>query len=225
MRCMLCGAEMHVLRVDHDDASILAGYERQTWQCLACHDVNIRTVLLQAGVAPPVEPVPHHRAPPTSASPSPESELDDGEELLRRAIEMVRGPARGAQPTKGLSEAAPVASPGSAAAAEAEPELDEGEEMLRRAIDMVRSATRGGRSPRNHSDGGIAPPPDLRAKRSAPSRVVRICHDPSFDAAYAAKDATTGLVVIRHQDSARLRAMCDRLGWQIVEGDGPGAGV
>jgi hypothetical protein len=223
MRCMSCGAEMHVLRVDHDDASILAGYERQTWQCLACHEVDTRTVLLQAGAAPPVEPVPHHRAPPTSTSPSPENELDDGEELLRRAIEMVRGPVRGAQPTKGLSEAAPVASAGSAAAAEAE--LDEGEEMLRRAIDMVRGAKRGRRSPRIHSDGGIAPPPDMRAKRSAPSRVVRICHDPSFEAAYAAKDATTGLVVIRHQDSARLRAMCDRLGWQIVESDVPGAGV
>jgi hypothetical protein len=214
---------MHVLRVEHEYAPSLAGYERQTLQCSACHDVETRTVFRESGVTPPVEPVPHHRAPPTSASPQPENELDDGQELLRRAIEMVRGPARGAQPTKGLSEAAPVASAGSATAAEAE--LDEGEEMLRRAIDMVRDAARGARSPRNLSDGGIAPPPDLRAKRSAPSRVVRICHDPSFEAAYAAKDATTGLVVIRHQDSARLRAMCDRLGWQVVESDVPGAGV
>jgi hypothetical protein len=29
--------------------------------------------------------------------------------------------------------------------------------------------------------------------------------------------------VIRHQDSARLRAMCDRLGWQVIESEAPGA--
>jgi hypothetical protein len=92
--------------------------------------------------------------------------------------------------------------------------------MLQRAIEMVRGATRGGR---NHTDSGIAPPADMPAKRSPPGRVVEICHDPSFEAAYAAKDATSGLVVIRHQDSARLRAMCDRLGWQVIESEAPSA--
>ena len=89
---------------------------------------------------------------------------------------------------------------------------------LQRAIEMVRGATRGGRT---HTDSGIAPPADMAAKRSPPGRVVEICHDPSFEAAYAAKDATSGLVVIRHQDSARLRAMCDRMGWQVVDGADP----
>ena len=44
MRCMSCGAELHVLRVEHDDALSLAGCERQTLQCSACHDVETRTV-------------------------------------------------------------------------------------------------------------------------------------------------------------------------------------
>ena len=99
MRCMSCGAELHVLRVEHDDALSLAGCERQTLQCSACHDVETRTVFRESSASPTVAPVPHHSAPPTSASPAPENDLDDGEELLRRAIEMVRGPARCAQPT------------------------------------------------------------------------------------------------------------------------------
>jgi hypothetical protein len=220
MRCMSCGAEMRVLRVEHDDAPSLGGYERQTLQCSACHDVETRTLFRESSASPTVDPVPHHSAPPTSASPSPETEPDDGEELLRRAIEMVRGPVRGAQPARSLTETAPAVSAGPAIPAEAE--LDEGEAMLRRAIDMVRGATHGGRFQR--TDGGIASATDMQAKRSAPSRVVRICHDPSFDAAYAAKDTTTGLVVIRHQDSARLRAMCDRLGWQVIESEAPRVG-
>jgi hypothetical protein len=220
MRCMSCGAELHVLRVEHDDALSLAGCERQTLQCSACHDVETRTVFRESSASPTVAPVPHHSAPPTSASPAPENDLDDGEELLRRAIEMVRGPAPGAQPTGGVTEAEPVVPAGSAAASEADPELDEGQAMLQRAIEMVRGATRGGRT---HTDSGIAPPADMPAKRSPPGRVVEICHDPSFEAAYAAKDATSGLVVIRHQDSARLRAMCDRLGWQVIESEAPGA--
>ena len=220
MRCMSCGAELHVLRVEHDDSLSLAGCERQTLQCSACHDVETRTVFRESSASPTVAPVPHHSAPPTSASPAPENDLDDGEELLRRAIEMVRGPARCAQPTGGVTEAEPVVPAGSAAASEADPELDEGQAMLQRAIEMVRGATRGGRT---HTDSGIAPPADMPAKRSPPGRVVEICHDPSFEAAYAAKDATSGLVVIRHQDSARLRAMCDRLGWQVIESEAPGA--
>jgi len=220
MRCMSCGAEMHVLRVEHDDAPSLAGCERHTLQCSACHDIETRTVFRKSSASPAVEPVPHHSAPPTSASPAPENDLDDGEELLRRAIEMVRGLARGEQPTGGATEAEPAVPAGSATASEADHELDEGQAMLQRAIEMVRGATRGGRT---HADSGIAPPADTAAKRSPPGRVVEICHDPSFEAAYAAKDATSGLVVIRHQDSARLRAMCDRLGWQVIESEAPGA--
>jgi hypothetical protein len=227
MRCMSCGAEMRVLRVERDDTQDFAGYERQTLECTACHDVETRTVFRETAAAPPVAPVPHHAAPPTSASPPLDNEVDDGEELLRRAIEMVRGPLRSVQPAKTSTEPAPAASAASATAAEAE--LDEGEAMLRRAIDMVRSATHGARPSNGLADLGIAPPADqakaMPAKRSPPSRVVRICHDPSFDAAYAAKDATSGLVVIRHQDSGRLRAMCDRLGWQVIESEPPGAGV
>jgi hypothetical protein len=266
MRCMSCGAEMRVLRVERDDTQDFAGYERQTLECTACHDLETRTVFREPAASPPATPVPHHSAPPTSASPA-DNKLDESEELLRRAIEMVRTPVRGAQPARAPAEpattpseppapaaapsafaAAPLASDATASTSDATPlapvaapspsdaplvtaeeaELDEGEVMLRRAIDMVRSAPRSGRPLRGLTD-GISAATDqtqaMPAKRSPPSRVVRISHDPSFDAAYAARDTTSGLVVIRHQDSARLKAMCERLGWQVIEGEASGTGV
>jgi hypothetical protein len=70
---------------------------------------------------------------------------------------------------------------------------------------------------------GSATPAELassiRAERSPASRgVVQIQYDP-VKAKYAAMDIKTGLRILRHYDSARLRAMCDRMGWQVVDGE------
>jgi hypothetical protein len=236
MRCISCGAEMNVVRVQRDPAPSLVGYEQQILECSSCHDVETRTVLSQCqdqvqdqvqaldqgrvqdqDHAPAaVEPVPHHQAPPTSAAVQPEDDLDAGEELLRRAIDMVRGPAAGAQPTRGLTDGLAHTSPGIAS----EAELDEGEELLRRAIEMVRGPARS-QTP-TAAQATAAPAPAKPAPRP-PGRIVQIFHDPNFDAAYAAKDTTSGLVVIRHQDSTRLRAMCERLGWRVIEGEASSA--
>jgi hypothetical protein len=89
----------------------------------------------------------------------------------------------------------------SALTAEADNDLQECEVLLRRAIEMVRGPAH--RSPTRSVSG------------SRPSRVVHIHHDP-YDAAYIATDATSGLSVLRHQDGARLRAMCTRIGWQVA---------
>jgi uncharacterized protein (DUF58 family) len=96
---------------------------------------------------------------------------------------------------------------------DAEEDLDEGEAMLRRAIAMVRGPTRS-----EVALTGIAPP-----KKTSPSRVVRIRRDNKQEPTYVAADAQSGLAVLRHPDSARLRAMCDRLGWQVIdmEADAP----
>ena len=91
--------------------------------------------------------------------------------------------------------------------ADADKDLEESEALLRRAIEMVRGPVRG----------------TTRTKRSTPGRVIEIRHDPSDEAAYAARDVKSGLVVLRHQDIARLRAMCSRLGWQVVDADAPSA--
>ena len=99
------------------------------------------------------------------------------------------------------------ASPVASMLSESEEE-DEGEAMLRRAIAMVRGPTRGAASLT-----GIAAPP----KKSSPSRIVRIRHDTRQEPTYVAADAQSGLVVLRHSDRSRLQAMCDRLGWQVID--------
>jgi hypothetical protein len=91
-----------------------------------------------------------------------------------------------------------------------EDDLDECEILLRRAIEMVRGSTRWSQPTRSLTD--------RMPGRSLSSRVVQIHHDPG-DATYVATDAKSGLCVLRHRDRARLRAMCDRIGWQVVEAD------
>jgi hypothetical protein len=155
MRCIACGAEMQVVRVERDDTMMVAGYERQTLQCPTCKEVERRLVFSgesREGASPPAEAVP---APSLAASILAEADrdLDESEALLRRAIEMVRGPARG--------------------------------------VTLI--------------------------KRTTPRRVIEIHHDPTDEAAYAAKDVASGLVMLRHRDITRLRAMCDRLGWEVVD--------
>ena len=93
-----------------------------------------------------------------------------------------------------------------------EDDLDECEILLRRAIEMVRGSTRWSQPTRSLTD--------RMPGRSLSSRVVQIHHDPG-DATYVATDAKSGLCVLRHRDRARLRAMCDRIGWQVVEADPP----
>ena len=56
----------------------------------------------------------------------------------------------------------------------------------------------------------------IPAERKPPVIVVQIHHD-AQKAKYVAKDIKSGLGVLRHEDRARLREMCDRLGWQIVD--------
>jgi hypothetical protein len=57
-----------------------------------------------------------------------------------------------------------------------------------------------------------------RAERSPASRVVvQIQYDP-VKAKYVATDIKTGFRILRHQDSTRLREICDRMNLQVVEG-------
>jgi hypothetical protein len=209
MRCLGCGAEMRLVQVARDETMMVPGYEDQTFECPQCHEIERRRVFRNAAsssgetsalvqpsspetpsVAPgsieaaptepqsvepsPANPVSVAAAPPIVTVAERSNEDDEAEEMLRRAIAMVRGPVSGSQPVKGLTD-----------------EL---------------------RTP-------VKPAPSMRSRNST-GRVVQIRHDPSYDAAYAAKDTKSGLVVLRHQDSARLREMCARLGWEVVE-DGP----
>ena len=63
MRCLVCNAEMILMKVDRDDTMPVPGFERRTFMCSECHDVERRFVFTkhaQEGepetvqVAPPI---------------------------------------------------------------------------------------------------------------------------------------------------------------------------
>jgi hypothetical protein len=172
MRCILCGEEMRLVQVDRDDTMMVPGYERHTLECSGCNEVERRTVFMAASPSRSDEPAPVEATQVGSMVSQADPDFDEGEEMLRRAIAMVRGPARGTN------------------------------------IGIATGLT------------GFPPP-----KKSLPGRVVRIRHEIDQEEAYVAADAQTGLVVLRHQDRERLRAMCQRLGWQVEDADAEVSGA
>ena len=102
MRCILCGEEMRLIQVDRDDTMMVPGYERHTLQCPGCNEVERRTVFMAAAPSRSDEPEPVTATPVGSMAPQADEDFDEGQEMLRRAIEMVRGPARGS-PSIGIA--------------------------------------------------------------------------------------------------------------------------
>jgi hypothetical protein len=87
---------------------------------------------------------------------------------------------------------------------------------------MVRGPTRSSQTATSVTETASGTPSGLvssmRAERPQASRIaVQIGYDPQ-KAKYVAKDAKSGFSILRHQDSARLRTMCDRMGWHVVDG-------
>jgi hypothetical protein len=80
-------------------------------------------------------------------------------------------------------------------------DAQECEALLRRAIEMVRGPTQ--------------PAARKRLPASKPPCLVRIHYDPD-EAVHIAINTKSGLSMLRHRDITRLRAMCDRLGWQVM---------
>jgi hypothetical protein len=319
MRCLSCGAEMRLEQVAGDDTAPIPGFERHTFRCAACGDVEERRVFsgqagrtpvdpVMVGAAPPISPAAtienenpaapafakrilatFNRAwyavagrkgsdplpvPPREASsgpwiepsadrPSklisgaapamlhpaeplvaptakmkasaPDREFDECEVLLKRAIEMVHGDMRPAEP-------APIESRSPDAGTVAPISVEFGNDGSRDQLDMPSSSADGGKrsepgagptpfaedSPNPAVIDAIAPlvpraiaaPPEKSPKpveqKSTPI-VVQIHHDRSRGK-FVAKDTRSGLGVLRHEDVARLRAMCERMGWQIIDG-------
>jgi len=61
MRCLVCNAEMILMKVDQDDTMPVPGFERRTFMCSECHDVERRFVFTKNAregetvqVAPPI---------------------------------------------------------------------------------------------------------------------------------------------------------------------------
>jgi hypothetical protein len=284
MRCLACGAEMHLMHVVRDETMLVPGYEHRTFMCSACGDIERRLVFARNIGQSPTEPVPVHTAPPISPAPDQQdrvptsgilrrvfaklrgnqvsvrpapptspaepvpvnttahssvpseasSDLYRLDALPRRAIEMCTGSTCHSQPTESLTDEGPriLAEPAicsvspTPVSCESDKNLDECEALLRRAIELVRGRTRfqaetsvtqaRSKTPCKSNIPSKAVS-TVRVERPSASRiVVRIHHDPQ-KIRYVAKDTTSGLGILRHQDRARLRAMCDRMGWQVIE--------
>jgi hypothetical protein len=147
----------------------------------------------------------------------------------------------------GCSAAAPSIAPSSSHSAEcgvgaADDSLDECEVLLKRAIDMVhgRDYTAEAKTEtdlrcESRIEGTIqialqptAAPlivvePEIKpivARELEPrprKPVVVEIHYDAVKARYAAKDSRTGLLILRHEDRARLKGMCERMGWQVLD--------
>ena len=170
--------------------------------------------------APPIEPVSVIPIEPVSAIPVEPVSVISAEPVSEIPVEIVPAPEP-PPPSISYAEAAlvPTAS-SSPVSSESEKDLDECEALLRHAIEMVRGPTQ---SPETATvaETTSATPAELGSsapvERSRPEVVVQIHHDSQKDK-YFAKDTSSGLSVLGHQDSARLRAMCDRMGWQVIDG-------
>ena len=117
-----------------------------------------------AAAAPPAEPV-HPVAPsPAAITSEAESAIDEGEMLLRRAIEMVRGPRRAVSASKGLTDSKPASPAALAGAMQAKKPLTG--RMVRIQRDLAEVVVRGD----GHGDRPVGP---AAPGQRAPARDVR----------------------------------------------------
>ena len=52
MRCVACGAEMHLIAVAPDKTMMVSGYEEHTFECSGCHDHVRRLVFTPRAIGP-----------------------------------------------------------------------------------------------------------------------------------------------------------------------------
>ena len=52
LRCVACGAEMHLIGVAPDETMMVPGYEEHTFECSGCHDRVRRLVFIPRAIGP-----------------------------------------------------------------------------------------------------------------------------------------------------------------------------
>jgi hypothetical protein len=91
MRCMACGAVMHLIEVQPAESSMGPGFEQNKYQCSGCKDVEQRLVFNSPN-AGRREPVDVHPAAASSVAPDGQGEQAETDQaLLRNAWERLRG--------------------------------------------------------------------------------------------------------------------------------------
>jgi hypothetical protein len=166
-----------------------------------------------------IEPLTVPVGKPASILSRAESDFDECEALLRRAIEMVHGETRPSQIT--LSSAQITVSPAELESASLAT-TSAPAPVERRLTPVEQKPPVVVQKPPVVVQKPLVVEQKPPAVEQKPPTVVQIHHDPNR-AKYVAMDTRSGLGVLRHEDSARLRAMCERMGWQVVD-DAPSAG-
>jgi hypothetical protein len=169
------------------------------------------------------------RSGPTVSDPvTPQTSAPPVEPVSAPRVDFEPG-SRASPPSPGLAEqfSAPTAAT-SSISSQADNDLDQCETLLRQAIEIVHGPTHSSQMATRPVEAIPTTPAklvsSLQAERPSTNPVVvQIYHDPK-KGKYVARDTKSGLGVLRHQDSARLRAMCARMGWQIVDGAVASAG-
>jgi hypothetical protein len=57
-----------------------------------------------------------------------------------------------------------------------------------------------------------------KARKAVIRRNVQIVHDHSCETVFSARDAKSGMVVMRNQNRERLKELCEWIGWCVVDG-------
>lgn len=90
MRCLACGSEMHLTNVVRDDTMPVAGFERHTFMCPACGDVEQRLTFTKDTRHSLGKHVPVHPAPPLSPASTLENERVAVAGVLKRVVARLR---------------------------------------------------------------------------------------------------------------------------------------
>jgi len=85
MRCLMCDAEMILIKAVADESVGVAGFERHTLQCSNCGDVEERLVFSAKPGARPAE-IRAQQTPCASPAPNPEAETQDNGGFWERAF-------------------------------------------------------------------------------------------------------------------------------------------
>ena len=89
MRCMACGAEMTLTNVVEDNTMAVPGFERRTFVCSECQDVEQRLVFTKQSCEG--DAMAEQAAPPIVPAPTVQDEDVTASGLLSRVVAKIRG--------------------------------------------------------------------------------------------------------------------------------------
>jgi hypothetical protein len=91
MRCLMCHAEMILIKAAPEESAGTPGFERHTYQCVNCGDVEERLAFSSRAIGQRATDVPPHQAPSVSPDLLKEPERPDVRALWERAFAKMRG--------------------------------------------------------------------------------------------------------------------------------------